>query len=223
MMHFVVETIAFCMAWCLIPTTPGKGPEPLKPINFDQLNTAGDEDDPFPASDGLQMYYAANAKGKWDILVSSRRARTQPWPAGKLVEGFIRTEADDRSVFLTPEGRYPQYFFFATKKDKLQVANFDIYVAVRQTRRADIQLFERVAHRPAEPPSAVPFTVLVPAFVVGELRVVVDVDGDDGRTLLVAVQLESSTGFFDRRNGGLLVPALLFQTALVLNLSKPRP
>jgi hypothetical protein len=137
MMRFVVAFFTLGLAWWLCPRAPAQNPEPLKPIHLDQINTDKDEDDPFPASDGLQMYYASNAKGKWDILVSTRRSRTQPWPAGKAVEGFIRTEADDRSVSLTPEGRYPQYFFFATKKDKLKDANFDIYVAVRQSRRAD--------------------------------------------------------------------------------------
>jgi flagellar biosynthetic protein FliP len=41
---------------------------------------------------------------------------------------------------------------------------------LRQTRVADIELFERVARRRGESPSAVPLSVLVPAFVVGELR-----------------------------------------------------
>src|SRR5260370_18168342 len=103
----LVAGIAGILICCLMSTAPGKDQDPLKPINLEKLNTAKDEDDPYPASDGLQMYYASNAKGKWDILVSTRRAKTQPWPAGKVVEGFIRTEADDRSGFLTPEGRYP--------------------------------------------------------------------------------------------------------------------
>jgi flagellar biosynthetic protein FliP len=41
---------------------------------------------------------------------------------------------------------------------------------LRQTRLADIALFERVAHRPGEPARKSPLFVLVPAFVVGELR-----------------------------------------------------
>jgi flagellar biosynthetic protein FliP len=41
---------------------------------------------------------------------------------------------------------------------------------LRQTRGADVALFERIAHRPAEPMQRVPITVLVPAFVVNELR-----------------------------------------------------
>src|SRR5262249_15700849 len=92
--------------------------------------------DPHPSAGGLQLYYASNAKGKFDLLVSTRRSRAQAWPKGKPVEGFIQTDADDRSAFLTPEGKYPQYFFYATKKDLLEGANFDIYVAVRQSARA---------------------------------------------------------------------------------------
>ena len=42
---------------------------------------------------------------------------------------------------------------------------------LRQTQRRDIALFAHVAHRPAgERPNATPFIVLVPAFVVNELR-----------------------------------------------------
>lgn len=41
---------------------------------------------------------------------------------------------------------------------------------MRQTRIADIDLFERVARRPHEEAQRAPLTVLVPAFVVGELR-----------------------------------------------------
>jgi flagellar biosynthetic protein FliP len=41
---------------------------------------------------------------------------------------------------------------------------------LRQTRIADIDLFERVAHRKTETASRAPLFVLIPAFVVGELR-----------------------------------------------------
>ncbi len=39
---------------------------------------------------------------------------------------------------------------------------------LRQTRAADVTLFERISRRPAQ--AQIPMTVLVPAFVVGELR-----------------------------------------------------
>jgi flagellar biosynthesis protein FliP len=41
---------------------------------------------------------------------------------------------------------------------------------LRQTRAADIELFETVAHRAPRVDRALPLTVIVPAFVVGELR-----------------------------------------------------
>jgi len=41
---------------------------------------------------------------------------------------------------------------------------------LRQTRLDDVALFERIAHRAAEPAAKAPVSVLVPAFVVGELR-----------------------------------------------------
>jgi flagellar biosynthetic protein FliP len=41
---------------------------------------------------------------------------------------------------------------------------------LRQTRAADVALFERIARHPRAPGARAPMTVLVPAFVVGELR-----------------------------------------------------
>jgi flagellar biosynthetic protein FliP len=41
---------------------------------------------------------------------------------------------------------------------------------LRQTRTADVAVFERIARRRPEPSRRAPITVVVPAFVVGELR-----------------------------------------------------
>ncbi len=41
---------------------------------------------------------------------------------------------------------------------------------LRQIRASDLKLFERVAQRPSEAPARAPTYVLIPAFVVGELR-----------------------------------------------------
>jgi flagellar biosynthetic protein FliP len=42
---------------------------------------------------------------------------------------------------------------------------------LRQTKRRDIDVFARIARRPPEEaPARTPLTVLIPAFVVGELR-----------------------------------------------------
>jgi hypothetical protein len=107
-------------------------PGVLKPINLEKLNSEKDEDDPHPASDGLHFYFASNRRGKFDIFESTRIRRNQPWPAAKLVDGYVQTKGDDRSLFVTPEGRFPQFMYFATKKEPATDANFDIYVAVKQ-------------------------------------------------------------------------------------------
>jgi flagellar biosynthesis protein FliP len=49
------------------------------------------------------------------------------------------------------------------------VAPIDAFM-LRQARSSDIAMFERVARRAPDPPQRAPFDVLVPAFVVGELR-----------------------------------------------------
>jgi hypothetical protein len=95
------------------------------------VNTAADEDDPHVSSNSLTLFYTATARKKSDIMVSRRREKTQSWPAGKPIEDYVGSEADDRSAFATAEGRFPQYLYFGTKKDKTQ-NNFDLYVAVRQ-------------------------------------------------------------------------------------------
>jgi flagellar biosynthesis protein FliP len=42
---------------------------------------------------------------------------------------------------------------------------------LRQTKARDLDVFARIAHRPdGEPPGEAPLTVVIPAFVVGELR-----------------------------------------------------
>lgn len=107
-------------------------PKPVKPVNL-AINTKADEDVPFLSSSGLTLWYASNAQGKFDIMVASRKNALAAWSKGKLLEDYVRTEVDDRGVYLTRDGVYPQYLYFATKKDK-ETKNFDIYVAVKQSR-----------------------------------------------------------------------------------------
>jgi Tol biopolymer transport system component len=95
------------------------------------VNTADDEDEPNLSSSGLTLFYTRTAKKKSDIMASRRRDKSQAWPGGKPIEDYVSTDADDRSAFATADGRYPQFLYFATKKDK-KGDNFDIYVAVRQ-------------------------------------------------------------------------------------------
>ena len=101
-----------------------------KPINMKSINTKADETDPHPASHSRILYYSSNAKKKWDLMIAGRRSTREMYKGARVVGGYISTEADDRTAFITPEGKYTQYLFFATKKDKNQ-KNFDIYAAQR--------------------------------------------------------------------------------------------
>jgi hypothetical protein len=128
-----VALLAAGLAGLTLTAAPADEPKPLKPTNL-ALNTKADEDEPFLSSDALTLYYAANAKdGKFDIMFSHRRSRTQGWPAGQILQDYIQTPADDRGVFATTEGRFPQFLYYATRKDK-EANNFDIFVAIKMDR-----------------------------------------------------------------------------------------
>jgi hypothetical protein len=127
--------MAFGLLASVLPAVQPGEKKPVKPINLENLNTDKDEDDPHVSSSGTSLFYSSNAGKKFDLLLSRRNNLGQPWPAGKPVGDYVQTEADDRSAFLTTDGRYPQYLYFATKKDK-KARNFDIFVAVKQDRMA---------------------------------------------------------------------------------------
>jgi hypothetical protein len=103
-----------------------------KPTNL-ACNTKADEDDPFLSSSGLTLWYASNEKGKFDIVMAQRRTVRAPWGKGEVPDSYMQSKVDDRGAYLTRDGVYPQYIFFATLKDK-ETKNFDIYVAVKQDR-----------------------------------------------------------------------------------------
>jgi hypothetical protein len=124
----------FAAAGLLPPVMAADDVKLVKPVNL-SVNTEADEDDPFLSSSGLTLWFASNAKGKFDILTAQRRNVRSAWGKGKLLEDYVRTEVDDRSVCLTRDGAYPQYLYFATKKDK-EIKNFDLYVAVKQNASA---------------------------------------------------------------------------------------
>ncbi|HXG13478.1 MAG TPA: hypothetical protein VNK04_27210 [Gemmataceae bacterium] len=114
-----------------VPAAPQAASTALQPVNLETVNTPKDEDDPFLGSNGLVLYYSSNAAGKFDIMIATRPALTKPWLPGKPLEDYIQTKVDDRSAFVTAEGHYPQFLYFATKKDQ-KTNNFDIYVSVKQ-------------------------------------------------------------------------------------------
>jgi Tol biopolymer transport system component len=125
----VSGTLAFSLP-VLLPRSPAANPKLVPAVNL-SVNTAADEDDPYVAGNGLVLYYAANAKGKWDIMVSRRTKTSDRWGPGEVLQDYIQTEVDDRSVCATAEGRFPQYLYYASKTDKSS-KGFDLYVAVKQ-------------------------------------------------------------------------------------------
>jgi hypothetical protein len=111
----------------------------VKAINL-ACNTAADEDDPHVSSNGLTLYYACNAKNKWDVMFS-KHLPSGKWGTGKLVEGYVnalldaKKPADARGLFLTKDGAFPQYMYFATDKNENDQKgdNFDLYVTYRNS------------------------------------------------------------------------------------------
>jgi hypothetical protein len=103
----------------------------LVPVFPLAVNTPADEVDPFFASDGLTLYYSSNARGKFDVLVARRARLRDPWRKPEPLEGYVPTPGDDRGVYVTREGDYPQYLYYASMKEK-DGTNFDLYVAVKQ-------------------------------------------------------------------------------------------
>jgi hypothetical protein len=101
----------------------------LKPFNV-PFNTADDEDEPHVADNGLTIYYTSTKERKDEICVTERRRATLDWPGkGRILEDYVSSKGDDRSVFATG-GRYPHFLYFASKRDEKN-KNFDLFVAVK--------------------------------------------------------------------------------------------
>jgi hypothetical protein len=120
----VVVALVLC-----VPVGQGGTDKSLKPINL-FVNTNADEDEPHLGDNGLTLYWTSKANRKEDIFFARRRTAASVWPSkGEVIEDYVTTKGDDRSVFAT-SGRYPHFLFFATKKDE-KSKNFDLYVAIR--------------------------------------------------------------------------------------------
>jgi Tol biopolymer transport system component len=115
------------------PARPEEAPK-IKVVNLG-CNTAADEDEPHLASGGSTLYYASNSGKKFDLMVSKRNS-VGKWSKGEPLGGYVATPADDKSCFVTPDGTYPQFLYYASKTDEMG-DNFDLYVAVRQAAGRD--------------------------------------------------------------------------------------
>jgi hypothetical protein len=135
MNRYLAALAAFCLVVFLLPVPPSDAQEKLKPTNLDKVNTPGDEDDPHLTSTGLILLYTSVNKGRSEVMISKRSKKDSPWLAGKVLPE-LKERADVKSVFLTPDGRYPQHLYFATNYDPevkdTRGDNYDIYYLIRQ-------------------------------------------------------------------------------------------
>jgi hypothetical protein len=115
-------------------------PKLLKPTPL-AVNTDKDEDEPHISSDNLQLFYTTVGKDKSEAYGSFRKKADQPWPKGKALPDLKTKTASVRSVFLTADGKYPQFLYFASNRDPEKKGekgdNFDIYFLIRQRADAD--------------------------------------------------------------------------------------
>jgi hypothetical protein len=121
--------VALVALLALLPPASADATKPLKPFNV-PCNTAADEDEPHVADSGLTLFYTCNKEHKDDIFVTERRKPTDFWPSkGNLLEDYVSSKGDDRSVFAT-QGRYPLFLYFGSKRDEKN-KNFDLFVAIK--------------------------------------------------------------------------------------------
>jgi hypothetical protein len=100
-----------------VESVPGASPE---------LNTAALEGCPFPAPDGLSLYFASNragGQGGLDIYVSQRASQDGPWGAPENVGAPVNSAADEFCPSPVQDGRF---FFVSTRPGGC--GGSDIYV-----------------------------------------------------------------------------------------------
>ncbi|NDH06772.1 hypothetical protein EBX93_12770 [bacterium] len=116
---------------------------PLK-ITPMPINSELDEDDPLfvPSLSTVlpsRFYFSRkNDKDKFSIYFSKFLKKTGKWSSPETIGAYVDTEADDRSCFLTEEGKFPQTIIYATKKDKLN-NNFDLFRSFRDQPGKDLE------------------------------------------------------------------------------------
>jgi len=95
------------------------------------INTNAHETDPGVSPDGLTLWFASNRAGAggWDIFVSSRAGRNDPWGAPVAVTE-LNTMKDDRGPRVTADGK-TMTFFSSRPGATGDPDATDIYVATR--------------------------------------------------------------------------------------------
>src|SRR4051794_8478171 len=73
MRHIPTMAVALFLAFA---SQPGiQGGDAVKAVNLEKLNTAGDEEDPFPTPDDSSLLYVAKVKGSYKVHVSTKTSK----------------------------------------------------------------------------------------------------------------------------------------------------
>src|SRR5262249_3901436 len=115
MIRTVAAFLALGLAVLALPAADAP-PKPLKPTPV-PVNTDKDESHPNTSSDDLTLYYTVIGKDKAEVYVSQRKKAAQPCGPGKPLTDLKTKTASNRGVFVTPDGKFPQYLFFASDED----------------------------------------------------------------------------------------------------------
>lgn len=115
-------------------------PNLLKPTPL-AVNTEQDEDDPNLSSDGRKLYFVRAGKGKSEVYLAQRKGAGTPWGKAKAMIDLETKTANVRSPFVTAEGRFPQFLYYASDGDPEKKGqkgdNFDLYHRIKLTPRSD--------------------------------------------------------------------------------------
>jgi hypothetical protein len=116
-----------CFNWD--PQIAVGGDTPIKVINLEKLNTAGDEEDPCPAAEGL--LFARKGKKDYDLYLSKRATASAPFGPGTA---FLADRGADVRAPFAYQGKY----YFATNEvpdEKFaKLKNFDLMLQVGKQR-----------------------------------------------------------------------------------------
>lgn len=108
------------------------------------INTSRDEDDPHFVQSAIlalppRLYFSQkNEKGKYSIMVSKWNKKGLKWDSPETIGAYVDSEGDDRSCYLSEEGKFPQMILYATKKDQKNT-NYDIYRSYRDAPGKDLE------------------------------------------------------------------------------------
>ncbi len=108
------------------------------------INTYQDEDDPLfvptlSVTLPPRLYFSRkDEKGKYCIYFAKFNKKANKWNSPETIGAYVESEGDDRSCFISEEGKFPQTIIYATKKDKKN-NNFDLFRSFRDQPAKDLE------------------------------------------------------------------------------------